>query len=29
MNDLRFDAAGDPRSEQLVQAAYRALEAGS
>ncbi|MDQ1434425.1 MAG: hypothetical protein QOF59_1241, partial [Actinomycetota bacterium] len=29
MSDLRFDAAGDPRSEQLVRATYRALEAGS
>ena len=25
MNDLRFDPAGDPRSETLVQAVYRAL----
>jgi CubicO group peptidase (beta-lactamase class C family) len=29
MNDLRFDPAGDPRSEQLVRATYRALDAGS
>jgi CubicO group peptidase (beta-lactamase class C family) len=29
MNDLRFDMSGDPRSEVLVQAAYRALDAGS
>jgi CubicO group peptidase (beta-lactamase class C family) len=26
MNDLRFDAKGDPRSEELVRAAYRSLE---
>jgi CubicO group peptidase (beta-lactamase class C family) len=26
MNDLRFDAAGDPRSEELVRAVYRALD---
>jgi CubicO group peptidase (beta-lactamase class C family) len=25
MNDLRFDPAGDPRSEELVRAVYRAL----
>jgi CubicO group peptidase (beta-lactamase class C family) len=25
MNDLRFDPKGDPRSEELVRAAYRAL----
>lgn len=25
MNDLRFDANGDPRSEELVKAAYRSL----
>lgn len=25
MNDLRFDAKGDPRSEELVKAAYRSL----
>ena len=25
MNDLRFDMKGDPRSEELVKAAYRAL----
>jgi CubicO group peptidase (beta-lactamase class C family) len=29
MNDLRFDMNGDPRSEMLVRAAYRALDAGS
>jgi CubicO group peptidase (beta-lactamase class C family) len=30
MNDLRFDAnEGDPRSEELVRAVYRALEPGS
>lgn len=29
MNDLRFDPAGDPRSEELVRAVYRALEPGS
>jgi CubicO group peptidase (beta-lactamase class C family) len=29
MNDLRFDMSGDPRSEELVRAAYRALDAGS
>ncbi len=29
MNDLRFDMNGDPRSEELVRAAYRALDAGS
>ena len=29
MNDLRFDMSGDPRSEVLVRAAYRALDAGS
>lgn len=30
MNDLRFDLnEGDPRSEELVRAAYRALDAGS
>ncbi|HEV7524245.1 MAG TPA: serine hydrolase domain-containing protein [Acidimicrobiia bacterium] len=30
MNDLRFDTKdGDPRSEELVRAVYRALEAGS
>jgi CubicO group peptidase (beta-lactamase class C family) len=29
MNDLRFDMSGDPRSEVLVRAAYRALAAGS
>jgi CubicO group peptidase (beta-lactamase class C family) len=29
MNDLRFDPAGDPRSEELVRAVYRALESGS
>jgi CubicO group peptidase (beta-lactamase class C family) len=28
MNDLRFDPTGDPRSEELVRAVYRALEAG-
>ncbi len=27
MNDLRFDAAGDPRSEELVRAVYRSLDA--
>jgi CubicO group peptidase (beta-lactamase class C family) len=26
MNDLRFDAKGDPRSEELVKAVYRSLE---
>jgi CubicO group peptidase (beta-lactamase class C family) len=26
MNDLRFDAAGDPRSEELVRAVYRSLD---
>jgi CubicO group peptidase (beta-lactamase class C family) len=26
MNDLRFDANGDPRSEELVKAVYRSLE---
>jgi CubicO group peptidase (beta-lactamase class C family) len=26
MNDLRFDAAGDPRSEELVRAVYRSLK---
>jgi CubicO group peptidase (beta-lactamase class C family) len=26
MNDLRFDAKGDPRSEELVRAVYRSLE---
>ena len=26
MNDLRFDAEGDPRSEELVRAVYRSLE---
>ena len=26
MNDLRFDPAGDPRSEELVRAVYRALD---
>jgi CubicO group peptidase (beta-lactamase class C family) len=26
MNDLRFDANGDPRSEELVHAVYRSLE---
>jgi CubicO group peptidase (beta-lactamase class C family) len=25
MNDLRFDLNGDPRSEELVKAAYRSL----
>ena len=25
MNDLRFDPKGDPRSEELVRAVYRAL----
>jgi CubicO group peptidase (beta-lactamase class C family) len=25
MNDLRFDAKGDPRSEGLVSAVYRSL----
>jgi CubicO group peptidase (beta-lactamase class C family) len=25
MNDLRFDQKGDPRSEELVRAVYRAL----
>jgi CubicO group peptidase (beta-lactamase class C family) len=25
MNDLRFDREGDPRSEELVRAVYRAL----
>jgi CubicO group peptidase (beta-lactamase class C family) len=29
MNDLRFDPAGDPRSEELVRAVYRVLEPGS
>jgi CubicO group peptidase (beta-lactamase class C family) len=29
MNDLRFDPRGDPRSEELVRAAYRALAPGS
>jgi CubicO group peptidase (beta-lactamase class C family) len=29
MNDLRFDPSGDPRSEELVRAVYRALEPGS
>ena len=29
MNDLRFDPQGDPRSEELVRAAYRGLAAGS
>jgi CubicO group peptidase (beta-lactamase class C family) len=29
MNDLRFDPNGDPRSEELVRAVYRALEPGS
>jgi CubicO group peptidase (beta-lactamase class C family) len=30
MNDLRFDATeGDPRSEELVRAVYRVLDAGS
>jgi CubicO group peptidase (beta-lactamase class C family) len=27
MNDLRFDLRGDPRSESLVEATYRSLEA--
>jgi CubicO group peptidase (beta-lactamase class C family) len=26
MNDLRFDPAGDPRSEELVRALYRVLD---
>jgi CubicO group peptidase (beta-lactamase class C family) len=26
MNDLRFDPAGDPRSEELVRAVYRSLD---
>ena len=25
MNDLRFDAEGDPRSEELVRAVYESL----
>ena len=25
MNDLRFDMKGDPRSDELVKAAYRAI----
>ena len=29
MNDLRFDAKGDPRSEELVRAVYRAVDPGS
>ena len=29
MNDLRFDPEGDPRSVELVRAAYRAVERGS
>jgi CubicO group peptidase (beta-lactamase class C family) len=29
MNDLRFDPRGDPRSEELVRAAYRTLTRGS
>jgi CubicO group peptidase (beta-lactamase class C family) len=29
MSDLRFDPKGDPRSEELVRAVYRALEPGS
>jgi len=29
MNDLRFDPAGDPRSEELVRAVYRSVERGS
>jgi CubicO group peptidase (beta-lactamase class C family) len=28
MNDLRFDPKGDPRSEELVRAVYRALGPG-
>ncbi len=29
MNDLRFGAEGDPRSEELVRAVYRVLEPGN
>jgi len=29
MNDLRFEATGDPRSEGLVRAVYQSLARGS